>query len=254
MTTWVLLRGLTRESRHWGEFAGLLRASAPADAVLALDLPGNGRLSGEPSPRTVEAMVEACRAQLRQLGSKPPYRLLAMSLGAMVATLWATSYPDECLGIVLINTSSRAFGPWHQRLRPRAILRLLGMLVSTDARAKERVVLGLTTRHPHEGSEVVLARWTTWRVEHPVSAANTFAQLWAAARFRAPATKPRVPVLVLVGLADGLVDPRCSWRIATGWGVELRAHPSAGHDLPLDDPHWVARQAVEWVAAGEGQP
>jgi predicted alpha/beta hydrolase family esterase len=55
-------------------------------------------------------------------------------------------------------------------------------------------------------------------------------------------------VLVLASLGDGLVDPACSWRMAKAWGVELRLHASAGHDLPLDDPEWVARQAADWIA------
>lgn len=250
MTVWVLLRGLARESRHWGEFPELLR-SRTADAVATLDLPGNGRLSGERSPGSVEAMVDAYRTLLRQQGSKPPYRLLAMSLGAMVAIRWAAKYPEECLGLVLINTSSRAFSPFYERLRPRGSLGLLRALASAGAPARERAILELTTRHPRAGLETVLSRWTTWRIEHPVSVANSIRQLWAASRFRAPAERPATPVLLLVSLADGLVDPQCSWRIARGWGVELRAHPSAGHDLALDDPEWLAGHAAEWLAGSQ---
>ena len=29
MSTWVLLRGLTRESRHWGDFPDILREHLP---------------------------------------------------------------------------------------------------------------------------------------------------------------------------------------------------------------------------------
>jgi len=76
MSPWILLRGLTRETRHWGEFPARLQHEGAR--VLALDLPGNGRLYRERSPASVEALAAQARAQLQRLGLAPPYRLLAM--------------------------------------------------------------------------------------------------------------------------------------------------------------------------------
>ena len=92
---WIFLRGLTRESRHWGHFAPQFEAALPGSRVIALDLPGNGRLHRQRSPTRVQDMVEHCRAQLRARHIEPPYRLLAMSLGAMVAVAWASKHPHE---------------------------------------------------------------------------------------------------------------------------------------------------------------
>lgn len=248
MSTWVLLRGLTRESRHWGAFPALLGSAVNAGRVVTLDLPGNGRLNAQPSPTSVAAMAEACRAALRLEGAPPPYHLLTMSLGAMVALAWADAHPDELCGCVLINTSLRGLSPWYQRLKPRNHVRLLGLALSKDPAFSERVVLALTTRHPAAPTEALLAQWAAWRRENPVSRANTWRQLWAAARFRAPPQPPRVPLLVLAGAADTLVDPRCSLRLAQAWNIPARTHPSAGHDLPLDDPAWVAHEVARWVA------
>ncbi|MBC8056975.1 MAG: alpha/beta fold hydrolase, partial [Rhizobiales bacterium] len=83
--TWVLLRGLTREQRHWGAFPAAFGERVGAARVIALDLPGNGELHGEASPTRVEAMAAHARADLQRRGIAPPYHLLAMSLGAMVA-------------------------------------------------------------------------------------------------------------------------------------------------------------------------
>ncbi|MGZ5181847.1 MAG: alpha/beta fold hydrolase, partial [Ramlibacter sp.] len=82
MRRWVLLRGLTREAGHWGGFSAML-ARATGEAVLPLDLPGNGRRSGERSPTSVAALVDDCRRQLP--ASRVPAVVVAMSLGAMVA-------------------------------------------------------------------------------------------------------------------------------------------------------------------------
>ena len=253
MSTWVLLRGLTRESRHWGEFPAVLQRQLGSVQVVALDQPGNGQLNAQASPTRVGEMAEACRVALRERGLEPPYHLLAMSLGAMVALAWANEHPEELQGCVLINTSLRTFSPWYQRLRPRNYGRVLGMALSRDLEANERTVLAMTTRHPTVDKTTLLAQWASWRRERPVSRANALRQLWAAARFGTPREAPEVPLLVLVSAADGLVDPRCSQRLAQAWGAEVRTHPTAGHDLPLDDAAWVAREVAAWIP-GPGQP
>ena len=254
MSTWVLLRGLTRESRHWGEFPALLQRQLGSAQVVMLDLPGTGELNASASPTRVGNMAEACREALRERGLPPPYHLLAMSLGAMVALAWANEHPDELQGCVLVNTSLRTFSPWYQRLRPSNYRRLLGMALSRDPEANEQTVLELTTRHPAVDKTVLLAQWASWRHERPVSGANAVRQLWAAARFSTPREAPKVPLLVLASAADGLVDPRCSQRLALAWGAELRTHPTAGHDLPLDDGAWAAREVGTWIAVPRQPP
>lgn len=107
MRPWILLRGLMRETRHWGEFPQVLATYLPTAEIVMLDLPGNGSLHLRRSPDYVHDMVEACRGQLQERGIAPPYNLLALSLGAMVACDWATRHPDEIEKAVLINTSLR---------------------------------------------------------------------------------------------------------------------------------------------------
>ena len=148
---WVLLRGLSRESGHWGAFPAVLHQQLqtlqPGAELVLLDLPGNGVLHRQASPMQVPAMVEACRDQLTRRGVAGPVHLLAMSLGAMVVSDWVDRYPDEVSGAVLINTSLRPFSPFYRRLRPLNYLTLLLLsLSSRSARQREARVLGMTTR------------------------------------------------------------------------------------------------------------
>jgi pimeloyl-ACP methyl ester carboxylesterase len=246
---WILLRGLTRESRHWGDFPKLLQAQSGGVDVVTLDLPGNGRLNAQASPMRVADMVAHCRTTLRLRGIVPPYQLLGMSLGAMVAIDWATDHAEELQACVLINTSARSLSPWHQRLRLQNLPRLLRVVTSSTPEDIEESILALTTQHPDVARAPLLAAWVAWRLENPVTRANALRQLIAAARFEAPHEKPAVALLMLVGAQDRLVDPRCSLRLAARWGTELRTHPTAGHDLPLDDGPWVAREVARWLAA-----
>lgn len=247
---WVLLRGLTREARHWGDFAAQLRALQPGAPVIALDLPGNGALHAQRSPASVPAMAAHCRTALQALGVAPPYCVLAMSLGAMVALAWAHAQPRELAAAVLINTSLRPFGAFHQRLRPSQYATLLRLALSdADAADWERSILAMTSRRCFEEAErdALLGVWTAWRRECSVSRANALRQLLAAARFRAPQPRPPVPLLVLASTRDALVDPQCSRRLAQAWALPIAEHPTAGHDLPLDDGAWVARQIERFV-------
>jgi pimeloyl-ACP methyl ester carboxylesterase len=247
MSTWIFLRGLTRESRHWGDFPATFRGEIPDADIITLDLPGNGRLNDMRSPTSVSAMAEYCRAELLAQGIRPPYNLLAMSLGAMVVVAWADRHPEELYGCVLINTSLRPFSPFYRRLRLgnyAALLRLA--LTEGSAEAREGTILSITSKLANHRAQIVKA-WSAWRREHPVSRTNALRQLWAASRYCAPAHKPAVHMLVLASAGDTLVDPRCSQRLAHLWRSDFAEHPGAGHDIPLDDGAWVARQVREWL-------
>jgi pimeloyl-ACP methyl ester carboxylesterase len=258
MSTWIFLRGLTRECRHWGDFPAAFRRELPDAEVLVPDLPGNGRLNALRSPASIEAMAEHCRDALREQGARPPYHLLALSLGAMVAASWMARHPDELRGCVLINTSFAGISPMHRRLRPRNWTTLLGLVLPgrSDA-ARESAILRMTSALAGDRERIV-REWSAWRREHPVSRANALRQLWAAARFRIPDLPPAVSVLVLAGAGDALVDPECSRALARRWQADYAEHPAAGHELTLDDGAWVARQVRAWLerqaSAGKSQP
>jgi pimeloyl-ACP methyl ester carboxylesterase len=169
-----------------------------------------------------------------------------MSMGGMVAAAWAANHPEEIESCVLINTSFGTFSPLHQRLRPRAWPILLRLGLTRSAQKREQLVFELTTRLTNAWPEVV-DEWVTIRESRPVGAGNGWRQLLAAARFHAPSAAP-VPTLVLVGAGDQLVDPRCSADIARQWHCAIAIHPTAGHDLPLDDGPWVAKEVRQWLA------
>ena len=245
---WILLRGLTRETAHWGSFPIDFQKTLPAVQVISLDLPGNGRLYREASPLSVGAMVAFCRSELARREVEPPYRLLAMSLGAMVATEWAYRFPEEIAGCVLVNTSFQAFSPFYRRLRPGNYLALAKLaLLSREAGAEEREILRLTSNDAGRREEII-ASWVDARRLRPVKPANALRQLLAAVRYRARAAPPAAPLLILSSMHDGLVHVECSLAIASRWNCALAAHPSAGHDIALDDPAWVVEQIRNWLA------
>ncbi|KXU82672.1 hydrolase [Paraburkholderia monticola] len=275
MSTWILLRGLTRETRHWGRLPAVLRetldqasgdslgeagatstataASSTGVRVLLLDLLGNGEFVQRRAPASVAGMVACMREAALETGVPSPYNVLAMSLGGMVATDWAQRHPGEIERLVLINTSMRPFSRAHERLRPSAWPGLLGVAAHWSDAADAESGIHRLTCNTVDTLEADLAAWTAIRRSAPVSRANALRQLWAAARFSAAAAAPSCAVLILSSRADGLVNPVCSAKLATAWGAPHREHPWAGHDLPHDDPAWTAAQIGGWLARRDEQ-
>ncbi|WP_107852854.1 alpha/beta fold hydrolase [Oceanimonas marisflavi] len=234
---WILLRGLARECRYWGDFPE--RLGAP---VQCLELAGNGIYHRQASATTIAAMVEQLRQEVRLTG---PVNLLGLSMGGMIATEWAARYPQEVAGLVLIN-SSCALSPFWQRLRPGAQFGIwLALLLPRKQR--EALVYRLTCARP-EHRHATLQDWVRYANQYPVARSNFVRQLVAAARYRLPAQAPSVSPLVLCSRGDRLVNPRCSHILARHWHTQVYEHPRAGHDLPHDDPEWVLNKLASYVS------
>lgn len=243
-TPWILLRGLARDSRHWEDFPQRLQQHYAESTVHCPDLPGNGALADEPSPTRMSEAVVHLRAALLVAGIAPPYRLLAFSLGGMLAMEWMRLHPEEIDGAALVNSSLRGLNPFHERLIPANYPALLGLtLCPGTRRQRERFVLATTTnRLTRDRRNALAERWTGYAASRHTRPLNALRQLWAASRFSAPDSLDTRRVLVLAGDGDRLVNPRCSRRIAAHYRWPLLTHPDAGHDLALDAPDWLLAQ------------
>ncbi|CAG4887569.1 alpha/beta fold hydrolase [Paraburkholderia saeva] len=251
MSTWILLRGLTREARHWGTLPALLGAATDTEHVLLPDLPGNGIHTRLRAPLDVVDMVGFVRLVAVQSGLPKPYRLLAMSLGGMVATAWAQRHPQDIERIVLINTSMRPFSRARERLRSEAWPELLRIAAKWgDPQEVESAVHRLTCSNRQNIVDDLVV-WRTIRASAPVSRVNALRQLFAAAQFNAGKTPPSCPALILSSEDDRLVNPVCSAHLAAAWRAPHRRHPWAGHDLPHDDSAWVCETISEWLVQSE---
>lgn len=236
----VLIRGLWREARHWGKFTTHLQQQFPGALISTPDIPGNGMRHQETSPSTIAGMTDALR---QQADLSRPVRLIALSMGGMIAIDWMTRYPEEIEAAVLINTSARPLSPFYHRLRWTAYPHVVP-LIFHSATQREAGILRLTSnRHQHDTK--LLESWQQWQRQNPVSPISAKNQFLAAMKFSATA-QPNQPVLVVTSRADRLVDYRCSQKLAQTWKTEYREHESAGHDLPLDEPEWVVRIIWQW--------
>ena len=236
----VLIRGLLREARHWGGFTGSLQQQFPHATISTPDIPGNGRLYQATSPKAIAEMTEALR---EQINANQPLRLIALSMGGMIAMDWMTRYPDEVEAAILINTSARPLSPFYHRLRWTVYLQVIQMIFHSAAQ-KEADILSLTSnRHRHDNK--LLESWQQWQQQNPVSKVSARSQFLAAAKFSIT-NKPLQLILIVTSQADRLVDYRCSLKLAQAWQTDYVQHKTAGHDLPLDEPEWLAGAIKQW--------
>lgn len=246
-TNWLFLRGLSREAAHWGTFPKEFEKQIAGAKVTAIDLPGNGQFWNEPTPLTLNELMEFVRAQWKKNpASSEPVHLFAMSLGAMTALQWMHRYPQEIAAAVFVNTSLRGFSPFFHRLSPGAYPSLIRLFLDRDARTREKGILDLTSQKT-DWPEAELERREQIQKAHPVKKANAFRQIRAALSTVETKAAPSQPLLLLNSLGDLLVHPDCSKKIAHAWNVPIRRHAWAGHDLALDDPQWTLNAVNEWL-------
>jgi pimeloyl-[acyl-carrier protein] methyl ester esterase len=247
---WVLLRGLARESGHWGDFKALLQNAFPNAVMSAVDLPGTGRFNQQRCPRTLEAITDEVRKHLLdQAIPEKPVTLLALSLGGMVAWNWLQRYPDEIGGAVLINTSLKGLNPFYERLRWQIYGKFITLLFEKNIDKREAAIVSLVCNRKDQ-RQAIARQWAEIQRQRPMRLGNAFNQVVAAATYQPLMKKPGQPVLLLNSKGDRLVAPACSETMQQNWGIPLKTHPWAGHDLPADDGAWVVQQLTEWVLAG----
>jgi pimeloyl-[acyl-carrier protein] methyl ester esterase len=246
LVKWLLLRGLTREIRHWGEFAPLLDKAT--DGILCLDLPGVGTEYKRAAPITIRGNTEDIRERFLDArgknGATESWGILGISLGGMIALDWVYRYPYDFKKIVVINSSSKDSGPIWQRLTAYGGYQMAKIVLNKSGYSREKECMKMVS-NVHQNNEKMLHEFARYREEAPVAPATAVKQIGAATQFMLP-PKIKIPALILASLKDNMVDVRCSKLMAERLNAQIKFHPTAGHDLPLDDAKWCVECVSEF--------
>jgi pimeloyl-ACP methyl ester carboxylesterase len=247
-TRWLFVRGLSREARHWLPFPERFEREMPGASVHLLDLPGAGTEWRRKAPLTVGGCMRDVRRRWLQLREAHPGRwgILGISLGGMVVLRWTGELASDFERAVVVNTSAADLSPPWRRMRLGVLPGITRALRTADPVAREREILRATTRI-FTGHDALAQTWAGYHRDQPMTRVNVLRQLAAAARFRSPASIG-LPLLVLAAAHDPLAQADCGRRIATKYGAPFQLHPTAGHDLPLDDPGWVTARVADFAA------
>ena len=77
--------------------------------VITFDRPGLGKSEKVSGPRTSNKKVEEMHAMLKKTAIKGPYILVAHSIGGLDARLFASKYPKEVAGIILLDATPEEY-------------------------------------------------------------------------------------------------------------------------------------------------
>lgn len=235
---WILLRGLGRDKRHWGEFVAHFADSFADDKVTTLDTCGNGCYADMKSPLSIKGYTEHCRELLTD--DELPVHLVALSLGGMIAMDWTQRYPDEVASVTLINTSAANLTSMFQRINLKTLAKLVtALLFSRRNFDIEKAIYQATSNNRFELKTV--EKWQLFRDDKTTSISNLLRQLFAASRFKLDELAVSRQ-LVLVSRNDRLVSSNAGVAIAEHLKCQIKYHSDAGHDLPLDDGQWIIDQ------------
>lgn len=72
--------------------------------VCSYDRAGSGWSEESPLPRTSENIIDELHTLLKNARLAPPYIIVGHSFGGMNARLYASKYPDEVLGLILVDS------------------------------------------------------------------------------------------------------------------------------------------------------
>jgi 3-oxoadipate enol-lactonase len=224
----VLIRGLARNSLHWGP---VLERLANAFYLVLLDNRGVGRSDPSKLPFLVPHLADDVVAVM-DAANVARAHVLGTSLGGMIAMRFAIDHGGRLDRLVLVSTTAGGAGAPPPRLRSfltmaRGRLRPLRESLAIDA----DLVLGraYASAHPE-----VIDGWYDIARRHPVAPKALVYQALAARLHDASRELGaiRAPTLVLSCREDHLVPPENSERLARGIaGAEMVYLDGDSHEV-----------------------
>jgi pimeloyl-ACP methyl ester carboxylesterase len=278
----LLVPPMTGSASMWIDLVPHLRQLG---AVVSVDLPGTiAGHTGAPYRHGPRPDLDArfVSAFVRQLRLENQVVLHGWSMGGLVAALAAGLMPNKIRGVVLVAPAL----PWRLTSRVEALgWQTLGRLVVASGPPTTRMVLRLAGRRILDAkrtaikdagsissgrthliggdpSRVSRAQVDLWldgldaARDHPERLAGTataFASITKAMFITQRSTNEaldavRVPVLVLWGTDDHVIDPTSLLQHARRPGWTPRPIDDVGHLLPVEAPQIYAQAVCQWLA------
>lgn len=234
----VLINGLSEQSESWFRNLPFWRRyfDVYMPSMLVYDGPGLHQRIEEGLPITVEYLVEQLHLYLTHFVQRPPYHLVAASMGGKVAIEYAVRYPENVSRIVLLCPSG--MGDEERLPIVEGVRRNdLKTLVDSVFFDKRKIDQGLLTYYQKQFAN---RRWRTGllrtirgTVEHVV---------------RERLAEVKHPTLIVSGADDRIVDSataREASRLLPDGHYMLV--PQCGHAPQMEKPWLINRLVVHFL-------
>ncbi|MBI3133097.1 MAG: alpha/beta hydrolase [Bacteroidetes bacterium] len=244
-----LLRGLTRESGHWGSFIELFQQQMPDAVIHLLDLPGSGKYVHEKASVSIARMVDFMRHDFLKEQGEGERIICATSLGGMVASEWVMRHKSDFQGLIIINSSFKKICTTAERVKAGVRRDMVRILFTGNLHKREALIVNVNSNRP-EIHAAITAEWVEIQKKRTMSRRNILAQTLAGMLYGVKQRKPEVPLLIFGSKGDRMVCTRCIEKTHAAFGGTLIWHPDSGHALPLDEPQWLGEQIANWLKTG----
>ncbi len=225
----VFLNGFRMPKSSWDKLIGLL----PANRQMFLyNRAGVGLTLKAIAAQTAQHVVSDLRRLLDQLNIKPPYILVAHSLGGIFANYFARQYPQEIAGVILLEASHPEEIIAQRQFSPPALLNW----INNTVKSIEKI------GNPYKYSEDEVID-------------ESLLQITNAGSF------PDIPVCIISGTQKLPLVPAASFELHCKYQHALlqlsplaEYHPleNSGHFPQLSDPDAVAAIINHWLETING--
>jgi 3-oxoadipate enol-lactonase len=243
----LLVRGLGRSSRYWGELRERLGRSFH---LLVTDNRGAGRSDAPWPPYSTSLMADDHAAILGAAGVARTH-VFGMSLGGMIAQKLAIRHPARVERLILGCTTPG--GPHSVKASRKDVLGLLRASIGSTERTMRRMAPRLLSAETLRTKPEIVDQWIALSAGEPRRRRGYLGQLVAGGGHDAWSKLPHIsaPTLVVTGDADRLIDPANSRLLADRIpGARLSFIASVGHDFAAERPEETAAMITEFLLSG----
>lgn len=222
------------------DFRGQLLSPASEEAPIPGDLAGHAR--------DVEALLD-------EQGWDDAH-LVGTSFGGLVALELAASRPERVRSLVLVAVADHETETFREGSKTSR--RILRQVVDGqgDARAAAREAF-----HEHVKESVFSPDYATRAAdelqtrkaqlgavpEYWFAGVDALIGLLEGFDLRPKLASVDCPALLMTAANDLVMPPELSAELARALGAENVVHPTSGHAVVTEDPHWVAQHALEFL-------
>jgi pimeloyl-ACP methyl ester carboxylesterase len=193
--------------------------------IIMHDRAGLGSSDPAPGSRTSLQMVEDLRAVLVAAQVRPPYVLVGHSLGGFTVRLFAGKYPDEVVGMVLVDSS-----------HPDQLTKFAGILPPETP--DEALALKLLRRGPHATLSTEAIDFQACAEQARRIATIGVKPLVVVSQSPHALAPPGIPVPVWEKMRITWSDLQSDLLGLSGLGTQVIAK-HAGHQIQLEEPDLV---------------
>lgn len=213
-----------------------LEAFSDAYTAIAYDVRGHGKTTNpQNTSYSIDRLAEDLRAFISAMDLEQPV-LCGVSMGGMIAQVYASRYPDQLGSLVLADTFTPAFVSRRDRIERTMLLNTVTGLVRLIGYDRGKGLL-LWFGRKLERDKTTSLRAESFPDMETVAAVNAFQAVSSFHKTDIEFASINVPTLILYGEHESSVIRRHVPTLAAKIpNAEVEEVPNAGHASPWDNP------------------